>query len=89
MTAVQIFNQYSFLLLSAIALAIVAVVLTRQRARPIFWVVWGGVFVGVVAYALMSRVPQTATVKLDTAADIRIAIQTAGKPVLVEFYSNY
>ncbi len=89
MTVVQIFNQYSFLLLPAIALAIVAVVLTRQRARPIFWVVWGVALVGVVAYTLISRVPQTATVKLDTAADIRIAIQTAGKPVLVEFYSNY
>ncbi|GIV85287.1 MAG: hypothetical protein KatS3mg052_2294 [Candidatus Roseilinea sp.] len=41
MTVVQIFNQYSFLLLSAIALAMVAAVLTRRRARPIFWVVWG------------------------------------------------
>lgn len=45
--------------------------------------------VGIVAYALISRVPQTATMKLDTAADIRAAIPTAGKPTLVEFYSNY
>ncbi|MFN4295001.1 MAG: hypothetical protein ACK4JD_12820 [Thermoflexales bacterium] len=89
MTIVQLFNQYSFLLLPAIALAIVAVVLIRRRARPSFWVVWGVVLVGIVAYALVSRVPQTAMVKLDTAADIRMAIQTAGRPVLVEFYSNY
>ncbi len=89
MTIVQIFNQYSFLLLPAIALAIVAAVLLRRRARPSFWVAWGAVLVGVVAYALLSRVPQTATVKLDTAADIRMAIRTAGRPVLVEFYSNY
>lgn len=89
MTIVQFFNQYSFLVLPAIALAIVAVVLIRCRSKPSFWVAWGVVLVGVVAYALLSRVPQTATVKLDTAADIRAAIQAAGRPVLVEFYSNY
>lgn len=89
MTIVQVFNQYSFFLLPAIVLAVVAVVLVRRRARPAFWAVWGVVLAGVILYALVSRVPQTATVKLDTAADIRTAIQTAGKPTLVEFYSNY
>ncbi|BCX02131.1 MAG: hypothetical protein KatS3mg053_0069 [Candidatus Roseilinea sp.] len=89
MTIVQIFNQYSFFLLPAIVLAVAAVVLIRRRARPIFWAAWGAVLVGIVAYALISRVPQTATVKLDTAAAIRATIQNAGKPTLVEFYSNY
>ncbi|MCS6848491.1 MAG: hypothetical protein RMN52_12360 [Anaerolineae bacterium] len=89
MTIVQILNQYSFFVLPAIVLAAVAVVLIRRRARPVFWAAWGAVLVGIVAYALISRVPQTTTVKLDTADDIRTAIQTAGRPTLVEFYSNY
>ncbi len=89
MTIVQIFNQFSFFLLPALILIAAAMIMILRRARPIFWVAWGVVIVGVVAYALASRVPQTATVKLDTAADIRTAIQSAGKPTLVEFYSNY
>lgn len=89
MTIVQAFNQYSFFLLPAIVLLVVAIVLMRRRVRPVLWAVWAVALAGVVAYALISRVPQTTTVKLDTAADIQAAIRAAGKPTLVEIYSNY
>ncbi|MCS7054873.1 MAG: hypothetical protein NZM18_01665 [Thermoflexales bacterium] len=89
MTIVQLFNQYSFFLLPVVILLATAVALIRRRARAVFWVAWAAVLVGFVAYGLFSRVPQTIGVKLDTAADIRAAIQTAGRPTLVQIYSNY
>jgi hypothetical protein len=89
MAIVQFFNQYSFFMLPATILVVAAAVLIWRRAKPIVWALWGLAVVGVVAFALANRVPQTATVKLDTAADIRAAIQASGKPTLVEFYSNY
>jgi hypothetical protein len=89
MAIAQVFNQYSFFVMPTMVLIIVAGVLIWRRARPVFWAGWGFALVGVVVFALANRVPQTATVKLDTAADIRAVIQTAGKPTLVEFYSNY
>jgi hypothetical protein len=89
MSIVQVFNQYSFFMLPATILVVAAAVLIWRRAKPIVWAVWGLALVGVVVFALANRVSQTATAKLDTAADIRTAIQASGKPTLVEFYSNY
>jgi hypothetical protein len=89
MAIAQFFNQYSFFMLPATILVVAAAVLMWRRAKPIVWAVWGLALVGVFAFALINRVSQTATVKLDTAADIRAAIQVSGRPTLVEFYSNY
>lgn len=89
MSILQFFNQHSFFLLPTLLLALAAGILLWRRARLLWWGAWGLALVGVVAFALVNRVPQTATVKLDTAADIRAAIASAGKPTLVEFYSNY
>jgi hypothetical protein len=89
MSILQVFNQFSAIMLPTVILIVAAIVLLRRRARPVAWVTWGLVLVGVVVFALVNRVPQTATAKLDTAADIRVAIQGAGRPTLIEFYSNY
>jgi TRAP-type uncharacterized transport system fused permease subunit len=85
----QFFNQHSFLLLPVFLLIAAAAVLIWRKARPAWWGAWALTLVGVAAFVLLTREPQTARVKLDTAADIRTVIQTAGRPTLVEFYSNY
>lgn len=89
MPILQFVNQHSFLLLPALLLALAAGILLWRKARPLWWGAWGLALVGVVAFALINRVPQTTAVKLDTATDIRAAVQGPGRPTLVEFYSNY
>lgn len=89
MAIAQFLNQHSALMLPVIMLFAAAAVLIWRKARPVFWGFWALALVGVGAFVLLNREPQTTTLTLDTAADIRAAIQTAGKPTLVEFYSNY
>ncbi len=89
MTIPQFFNQFSFFMLPATVLIVAAVILRWRKARPVWWFGWGMAIVGVVMFALFNRMPQTTALKLDTAADIRATIASAGKPTLVEFYSNY
>lgn len=73
----------------ATALLVAAAVLRWRKAKPVWWFGWVMAIVGMAIFAFANRVPQTSEVKLDTAADIRAAIANAGKPTLVEFYSNY
>lgn len=89
MTILQFFNQFSFYLLPALVLMGVAAVLIWRKARRVWWLGWSSAVILVVAFALLNRIPQTTELKLDTASDIRSAIASAGKPTLVEFYSNY
>lgn len=76
-------------MLPATVLMVAAAVLRWRKSRPAWWIGWGAVVLGVAVFAFANRVPQTTAMKLDTSADIRVAIQSTGKPTLVEFYSNF
>ena len=88
LTPIQYLNQYSVFMLPALLLLAAAGVMAVKRTRPVIWLAWAGALLMVVGAVLAQHTAQTASVKLDTAADIRFAV-ASGKPALVEFYSNY
>lgn len=85
MSLFQIFNQNSFVFISGFALAVAALVLFVRKAHRA-WLVWGACVVAAVAGWFALRT--TDGLQLNTVADYEATLQ-AGRPTLVEFYSNY
>ena len=85
MTLTQIFNQNSFVVICGFTLAVAAVVLLLRTARRA-WLVWGLCVVATLIgwYALRT----TDGLQLNTVAEYEAALR-AGRPTLIEFYSNY
>ena len=85
MNAGQFVNQHSYLILGFAALAILAVTLQVRRARHA-WLVWGGLAVLLAAVWFVLQIKPTP--RLDSVQALEAAT-ISGKPVLVEFYSDY
>jgi hypothetical protein len=85
MTLFQVFNQNSFVFISGFALAIAALVLFVRKARRA-WLVWGACVVAAVIGWFALRT--TDGLQLSSVADYEAALR-AGRPTLIEFYSNY
>ncbi len=85
MSLTQVFNQNSFVFIGGFALVVAAVVLLVRKARRA-WLVWGACVIAAVIGWFALRT--TDGLQLSTAADYEAALR-AGKPTLIEFYSNY
>ncbi len=85
MTLFQVFNQNSFLFISGFVLAIAALILLVRKARR-GWLVWGVLLMAAVIGWTALRT--TDGLQLNSAADYEAALH-AGRPTLIEFYSNY
>jgi hypothetical protein len=85
MSISQFVNQHSYLMISAAALVIFGGVLRARQARR-GWLLWGALAAVAAAGWLALRTPDGR--QLNTAADYEAALR-AGRPTLVEFYSNY
>ncbi len=85
MTLLQVFNQNSFVFISGFVLATAAVMLIVRKARRA-WLVWGACVVAAVIGWFALRT--TDGLQLNSVADYEAALR-AGRPTLIEFYSNY
>lgn len=81
----QVFNQNSFVFISGLTLAVAALVLLMRKARRA-WLGWGACVVAVVIGWFALRT--TDGLQLNSVADYEAALR-AGRPTLIEFYSNY
>ena len=81
----QFFNQHSFLLTGSLVLIVTTIVLLRRRARK-GWLIWGSLAVVLGAGWVVLRTG--AGLQLNSVDDYEAAIK-AGRPTLVEFFSNY
>jgi hypothetical protein len=85
MSVFQFFNEHSYLIISGTLLAIGAVVLIIRKARRA-WLLWFGLaLIGVVGWFALRTGSGT---QLNSVEDYEANIRT-GRPVLVEFYSDY
>lgn len=87
MLLLQIANRFSFLLLPLFVFTVVAVLLWLRRSSWRPWAAWTSLLVVFLVYVVISG--QVATAGYNTPENIRRSLETAGKPTLVEFYSNY
>jgi len=86
MTLAQLLNQNSFLIAVIAALGGSCIALIARRARRRAWLVWmAAVTVAIGIYFAMRTTPSRA---FGSAADVQQAV-TAGRPTLVEFYSDF
>lgn len=85
MSVFQFLNQHSYLIASGTLLTIAAVVLFIRKARRA-WLLWIGLaLIGVVGWFALRTGSGT---QLNSVEDYEAIIRT-GRPVLVEFYSDY
>ena len=86
MNLAQLINQNSFLIGAIAVLGSWLVILLTRRSRGRAWRVWlvGVVFALAVFFALRTAAPQA----FASADDVQRAV-SAGRPSLVEFYSDY
>lgn len=85
MTLFQVFNQNSFVIISGLGLIIAALILLARKARR-GWLIWGALaLAAVIGWAALRTTDGT---QLNSAADYEAALR-AGRPTLIEFYSNY
>jgi hypothetical protein len=84
-TLFQFFNQHSYLLISAIVLGSVALALVMRRVR-LAWLIWLGLLALVLIGWLGLRTGEGAS--LTSVEDYEASLR-AGRPTLVEFYSDY
>jgi len=85
MTLFQVLNQNSFVIISGLGLIIAALMLLARKARR-GWLIWGALaLASVIGWAALRT---TDGLQLNSAADYEAALR-AGRPTLIEFYSNY
>ena len=85
MTIAQLFNQNSFLIGSGLVLGVWLAALSARRARRRFWLAWIAAVAAALGIFLTMRT--AASLTFAAAADVQRAI-AAGRPTLVEFYSD-
>ena len=85
MTIFQFLNQHSYLLISTVVLAVVAIALFRRRARRA-WLIWLGLLAMAIAGWFTLRTGEGTS--FTSVEDYEAALRT-GQPTLVEFYSDY
>ena len=85
MSVFQFLNQHSYLIAGGTLLTIAAVVLFIRKARRA-WLLWIGLaLIGVAGWFALRTGSGT---QLNSVEDYEAIIRT-GRPVLVEFYSDY
>ena len=85
MTLGQLINQNSFVLVAGLGLGGWLIALLARRARARAWLAWAAAVALAAGAHFASRTPAR---EFQSVADIQRAI-SAGRPTLVEFYSNY
>ena len=85
MSVFQFFNEHSYLIISGTLLAIGAVVLLIRKARRAWWLWIGLALIGGAGWFALRTGSSTQLISVE---DYEAIIRT-GRPVLVEFYSDY
>jgi hypothetical protein len=91
MTLFNILNEYSFFVAPGFVLAVFAMLIAWRKWHRAWWLALGAGVVVLLIAAVFIRNPRPNAIamRLDTAENIRNAINTAGRPTLVHFHSHY